>query len=109
MEIFTKGYHQCGYAVWALNRCKIPVAEYCERSREFNPVNYDLDAWPKMVKDVGMKYLIITAKHRDGFALFDSKASDWNVVDATRIRGAACNSDHCMFYKKGVPCFLYTQ
>lgn len=72
-----------GGAEWIMNRCKIPVAEYQERAKEFNPVNYDPDAWVKMAKDAGMKYLVITAKHHDGFALFDSKASKWDVVDAT--------------------------
>ncbi len=79
-----KGHEQAyGDAAWIENRCKIPVAEYREHAKDFNPVNYDPDAWVKIAKDAGMKYLIITAKHHDGFALFDSKASDWNVVDAT--------------------------
>jgi alpha-L-fucosidase len=78
------GHQQArGDAAWILNRCKIPVAEYRETARQFNPVNYDPEAWVKMAKDAGMKYLIITAKHHDGFALFDSKAGDWDVVDAT--------------------------
>lgn len=75
---------QRGGAEWIMNRCKIPVAEYQEKAKEFNPVNYDPDAWVKMAKDAGMKYIVITAKHHDGFALFDSKASKWNVVDATK-------------------------
>lgn len=78
------GHEQArGGAEWIMNRCKIPVAEYQEKAKEFNPVNYNPDAWVRMAKDVGMKYLIITAKHHDGFALFDSKASKWDVVDAT--------------------------
>ncbi len=78
------GYHQArGDAAWIENRCKISVAEYREHARQFNPDHYDPDVWVKMARDAGMKYLIITAKHHDGFALFDSKASDWNVVDAT--------------------------
>lgn len=78
------GHEQArGGAEWIMNRCKIPVAEYQERAKEFNPVNYDPDAWVRMAKDAGMKYLVITAKHHDGFALFDSKASKWDVVDAT--------------------------
>ena len=78
------GHQQArGDAAWILNRCKIPVAEYRETARQFNPINYDPEAWVKMAKDAGMKYLIITAKHHDGFALFGSKASNWNVVDAT--------------------------
>lgn len=79
-----KGHQQArGDAAWIENRCKIPVAEYRENAKQFNPVNYDPEAWAKMAKDAGMKYLIITAKHHDGFALFDSKASDWNVVNST--------------------------
>jgi alpha-L-fucosidase len=68
---------------WIMNRGKIPVAEYEAFAKEFNPVLYNPEAWVKAAKDAGMKYIVITAKHHDGFALFDSKASKWNVVDAT--------------------------
>jgi alpha-L-fucosidase len=72
-----------GGAEWILNRSKIPVAEYREKAKEFNPVNYNPDEWVRMAKEAGMKYIVITAKHHDGFALFGTKASNWNVVDAT--------------------------
>jgi alpha-L-fucosidase len=68
---------------WIMNRGKIPVADYQRMAKDFNPIKYDPDAWVKMAKDAGMKYIVITAKHHDGFALFESKASKWNVVDAT--------------------------
>ena len=68
---------------WIMNRGKIPVAEYKRFAAQFNPVNFDPDAWVRMAKDAGMKYIVITAKHHDGFALFDSKASDWDIMDAT--------------------------
>lgn len=78
------GHEQArGGAEWIMNRCKIPVAEYQGKAKDFNPVNYDPDEWVKMAKNAGMKYIIITSKHHDGFALFESKASPWNVVDAT--------------------------
>jgi alpha-L-fucosidase len=78
------GHHQArGGAEWIMNRCKIPVAEYQEKAKSFNPVKYDPDAWVKMAKEAGMKYIVITAKHHDGFALFDSKASKWDITDAT--------------------------
>jgi alpha-L-fucosidase len=68
---------------WIMNRGKIPVAEYKQFAAQFNPVNYDPDAWVRMAKDAGMKYIVITSKHHDGFALFDSKASTWDIMDAT--------------------------
>ncbi|QEC43207.1 alpha-L-fucosidase [Pseudobacter ginsenosidimutans] len=78
------GHNQArGGAEWIMNRSKIPVAEYKERAKSFNPDKYDPDLWVKLAKDAGMKYIIITAKHHDGFALFNSKASDWDITDAT--------------------------
>jgi alpha-L-fucosidase len=78
------GHEQArGGAEWIMNRCKIPVLEYQDRAKSFNPVRYDPDAWVKLAKEAGMKYIIITSKHHDGFALFKSNASKWNVVDAT--------------------------
>ncbi len=76
--------HQIGsIGEWIMNRAKIPVADYQAMAKQFNPVKYDPDAWVRMAKDAGMKYIVITSKHHDGFALFESKASKWNVVDAT--------------------------
>ncbi len=78
------GHQQArGGAEWIMNRMKVPVAEYKAMAKQFNPVKFNADEWVRMAKDAGMKYMIITAKHHDGFALFDSKASDWDIVDAT--------------------------
>ena len=68
---------------WIMNRAKIPVAEYKKFATQFNPVKYDPEAWVKLAKDAGMKYIVITSKHHDGFALFDSKVTGWDVVDAS--------------------------
>ena len=68
---------------WIMNRGKIPVADYKEYAAQFNPVKYDADEWVRLAKEVGMKYIIITSKHHDGFALFDSAVTDWDIVDAT--------------------------
>lgn len=82
-----KGYQQArGGAEWIMNRMKVPVAEYKAIAKQFNPVKLDADEWVKMAKDAGMKYIVITAKHHDGFALFNSKASDWDITDATPYR-----------------------
>src|SRR6185312_10821431 len=68
---------------WIMNRGKIPVDEYKKFAKEFNPVKFDADAWVKMAKNAGMRYIVITAKHHDGFAMFKTKASKSNIVDAT--------------------------
>jgi alpha-L-fucosidase len=72
-----------GIGEWIMRNAKIPVAEYRSYAREFNPVRYDPAAWVKMAKDAGMRYIVITSKHHDGFALFDSEVTDWDVVDAS--------------------------
>jgi alpha-L-fucosidase len=72
-----------GIGEWIMYNAQIPCVEYQQFARQFNPVRYDPDAWVRLARDAGMKYIIITSKHHDGFALFDSKASDWNVVKAT--------------------------
>lgn len=76
--------HQIGRGgEWIMNRGKISVADYQQVAKSFNPVKYDADAWVKAAKDAGMKYIVITAKHHDGFAMFKSGASKWNIADAT--------------------------
>ncbi|MFC0513770.1 alpha-L-fucosidase [Mucilaginibacter angelicae] len=78
-----KGHEVARGGEWIMNRAKIPVAEYQQYAQKFNPVKYDADAWVKLAKEAGMKYIVITAKHHDGFAMFKSNASKWNIVDAT--------------------------
>jgi alpha-L-fucosidase len=72
-----------GIGEWIMNRGKIPVAEYREYAKQFNPVKFNADEWVKTARDAGMKYIVITSKHHDGFAMFDSQASDWNIVKAS--------------------------
>ena len=74
---------QTNYAEWIMNSARIPVPEYQAYARQFNPVKYDPAGWVKTAQDAGMRYIVITAKHHDGFAMFPSAASHWNVVDAT--------------------------
>ncbi len=71
------------YGEWIMHSAKIPVAEYREFAGRFNPVKYDPAAWARMAKDAGMRYIVITSKHHDGFALFPSDASEWDIADAT--------------------------
>ncbi|HYG33272.1 MAG TPA: alpha-L-fucosidase [Clostridia bacterium] len=72
-----------GIGEWIMYNAKIPCAEYQNFAREFNPVKFDAEEWVRLAKDAGMKYIVITSKHHDGFAMYDSKASDWNIVKAS--------------------------
>jgi alpha-L-fucosidase len=58
----------------------IPVNEYREIARKMNPVRFDAKEWVRLAKETGMKYIVITAKHHDGFAMYNSKVSDYNIV-----------------------------
>jgi alpha-L-fucosidase len=78
-----KGERIPGISEWIMARAKIPVKEYEKLAETFNPVKYDADEWVRLAKGAGMKYIVITSKHHDGFAMFDSEASDYNILDAT--------------------------
>jgi alpha-L-fucosidase len=68
---------------WVMNNRGITVAEYETLAPQFNPVKFDPAAWVALAKAAGMRYITITSKHHDGFAMFDSKVSDWDIVDRT--------------------------
>ena len=78
-----KGKQIPGISEWIMARAEIPVKEYEKLAGNFNPVKYDAKAWVELAKNAGMKYIVITSKHHDGFAMFHSKASPYNIVDAT--------------------------
>ena len=86
-----------GIGEWIMYNAKIPVSDYSRVAATFNPVEFDADAWVRLAKEAGQKYIIITSKHHDGFALFDSKASSFNIVqhspfkrDVLKELAAAC-------------------
>lgn len=78
-----KGKKVSGYAEHLMRKEKIPRAEYLALAHQFNPVQFNADQWARLARQAGMKYLIITSKHHDGFAMFDSQVSDFNVVKQT--------------------------
>jgi len=78
-----KGQPIAGIGEWIMNHAKIPVAEYEQLPKQFNPVKFNADEWVAVAKAAGMKYIVITSKHHDGFAMYGSKASKYNIVDAT--------------------------
>jgi len=79
---------ECGgaSAEWVMNRAAIPKDEYRKLTKQFNPVKFDAAEWVSLAKAAGMKYIVITAKHHDGFCLFDTDYTDYNVVDATPFK-----------------------
>ncbi len=81
-----KGQQIPSIGEWIMNRAKIPVKEYEQLASQFNPVKFNAEQWVQMAEDAGMKYIVITSKHHDGFAMYGSKASKYNIVDATPFK-----------------------
>jgi alpha-L-fucosidase len=105
-----KGARVPGIGEWIMFRAKVPVSEYEKLAQSFNPVKFDADAWVALAKDAGMKYIVITSKHHDGFALFDSKVSRWDVADATPFKRDILKELAAACAKQGLPLgFYYSQ
>ena len=81
---YWKGVYKGGYSEWLKFR-GIPNVEYDSLIREFNPVDFNAREWVKVASDAGMKYMVFTAKHHDGFAMYDSQVSDYDIIDMTKF------------------------
>jgi alpha-L-fucosidase len=81
-----QGKRSLGLGEWIMNRSKIPVREYEQLASRFNPIRFNPDDWVQLAQDAGMKYIVITSKHHDGFAMFRSLIGPYNVVDATPFK-----------------------
>lgn len=92
---------------WVMNNKKIPISEYEKLPARFNPIEFDPAEWVALVKAAGMKYITITSKHHDGFAMWDSKISAWNIVARTPYKKDVLKllADEC--HKQGVKLFFY--
>ena len=77
---------QKNYGEWIRDSAKIPVGTYDRFQPQWNPTAFDADAWAKMAAAAGMKYLVLTSKHHDGFCLFDSKQTEWDVMNTPHGR-----------------------
>ena len=71
------------YGEWIMHSARIPSAEYKEYAKQFNPTKYNPKEWVKIASEAGMRYIVITSKHHDGFALYPSDVTDWDVADAS--------------------------
>lgn len=92
---------------WVMNNQKIDKKTYEKLPAFFNPIAYDPKEWVSMVKAAGMKYITITTKHHDGFAMYGTKQSDWNIVDRTPYKKDVLKmlAEECQ--KQGIKLFFY--
>jgi alpha-L-fucosidase len=81
-----KGERVGSIGEWIMHNGRIPVPEYEKFAAQFNPIGFNADEWVRIAKNAGMKYIVITSKHHDGFCLWDSKVTDYDVVDATPFK-----------------------
>ncbi|MEO0055024.1 MAG: hypothetical protein RLZZ50_971, partial [Verrucomicrobiota bacterium] len=101
--------HWGAYAIpaqgeWYMSQKKVSLVDYAKHVAAFNPVKFDAKAWARIAKDAGMNYVVLTSKHHDGFAMFDTKATDYDIVDATPFKrdvvrelAAACRAEGLRF------------
>ncbi len=78
-----KGQRIKNIGEWIMHSCEIPIAEYEQLAKIFNPIYFNAEEWVKLARDAGMEYIVITSKHHDGFSLFKSEVDSYNSVDAT--------------------------
>ena len=103
------GVHYPHGTEWIMRNAQIPLAEYRKLAETFNPVDFDAEAWASAAESFGSKYLCFTAKHHDGFAMYDSKVSDYNIMhtpfgrDVVKELAEACrrhNIKFCLYYSQ---------
>lgn len=100
-------YSVLGEGEWVMNEKKMPISEYEKLPPQFNPTEFDAAEWVALAKSAGMKYITITSKHHDGFAMFDSKLTDWDIVDRTPYKKDVLKmlAEECR--RQGIKLFFY--
>jgi alpha-L-fucosidase len=96
-----------GIAEWIMNQKEIPIVAYENLANYFNPIEFDPEEWVSIVKEAGMKYITITSKHHDGFAMFDSEISDWDIVERTPYGKDVLKQLKEECDKQGIKLFFY--
>ncbi len=100
-------YSVLGDGEWVMNNRKIPIAEYEKLPPQFHPTEFDPAEWVALAKAAGMKYITITSKHHDGFAMFHTRQANWNIVDRTPYKKDVLKmlAEECR--KQGLKLFFY--
>jgi alpha-L-fucosidase len=104
-----KGQRSKEIGEWIMSWANIPRAEYEKFAAQFNPVKFNAAEWVRIAKDAGMKYIVITAKHHDGFSMYGTKVSKYNIVDATPYGKDPMKALASEAKKQGIKfCFYYS-
>jgi len=100
-------YSVLGQGEWVMHEKRMPIAEYEKIPPQFNPTQFDPASWVTLAKAAGMRYITITSKHHDGFAMFDSKVSDYDIVDRTPYKRDVLGMLAVECRKQGIKLFFY--
>ncbi|WP_226467311.1 alpha-L-fucosidase [Luteimonas panaciterrae] len=100
-------YSVPGRGEWVMENEKIPIAEYEKFATRFNPEKFDAKAIVDLAKRAGMKYITITSKHHDGFAMWPTKQSRWNIADATKFKRDPLKELADEAHRQGIKLFFY--
>ena len=100
-------YSLLGKGEWVMNNDKLPISEYQKLPPRFNPVKFDADEWVRLAKAAGMKYITITSKHHDGFCMYDSSLTGYDIVDATPYGKDPMKALATACHKQGIKLFFY--
>ena len=92
---------------WVMNIRKMPIAEYEKLPARFNPTRFNAGEWVSLAKAAGMRYITITSKHHDGFAMFATKQNKWNIVDAAPFKRDPLKELAAECQKQGIKLFFY--
>ena len=100
-------YSILGDGEWVMNNQNISIEEYEKLPSFFNPIDYNPSEWVKMAKDAGMKYITITSRHHDGFSMYDSKITDYDIIDSSPYKRDILKmlAEECK--KEGIKLFFY--
>src|SRR3954468_16204518 len=100
-------YSVLGDGEWVMNNRKIPAADYEKLPAAFNPIDFDAAEWVSLAKAAGMKYITITSRHHDGFSMFQTRATRYNIMDWTALHRDPLKklADECR--RQGVKLFFY--
>lgn len=96
-----------GIGEWIMKKGEIPIDTYKGYASEFNPTGFDAEEWAALAKKAGMKYVVITSKHHDGFAMYPTKISRWDIIDATPYSKDIIGSVEKAFRAQGLKFGLY--